>query len=105
GERVAAVSGRPWAVFVRERLLAPLGRKDTVPNPSALPAGANAATPHGKVDGVLRTVAPDDADNIAAAGGILSSARAMARWVTALLQAGSPAGAGGPRPRRGSPRG
>ena len=91
GEVVAAVSGRPWEVFVRERLLAPLGMKDTVPNPSALPAGANAATPHGKVDGVLRTVAPDDADNIAAAGGILSSARDMARWVTALLQAGSPA--------------
>jgi len=100
GEVVAAVSGRPWEAFVRERLLAPLDMKTTVPNPSALPAGANAATPHGKVDGVLRVVAPDDADNIAAAGGILSSAHDMARWVTALLQAGpSAATAGGITPR------
>jgi hypothetical protein len=63
--------------------------KDTVPNPSALPAGANAAIPHARVEGTLRTVAPDDADNIAAAGGILSGARDMARWVTALLEAGA----------------
>ena len=100
GEVVAAVSGRPWETFVRERLLAPLGMKDTVPNPSALPAGANAATPHSRVEGVVRTVAPDDADNIAAAGGILSSARDMARWVSALLQAGGSApAAGGITPR------
>ena len=95
GEVVAAASGKTWEGFVRERLLAPLGMKDTVPNPSALAAGANAATPHGEVEGVLRTVAPDDADNIAAAGGILSSARDMARWVSALLQAGGPDGGGG----------
>jgi CubicO group peptidase (beta-lactamase class C family) len=89
GEVVAAVSGKTWEAFVRERLLSPLGMKDTVPSPSALPAGANAATPHARVEGILRTVAPDDADNIAAAGGILSSARDMARWVTALLEAGA----------------
>ena len=101
GEVVAAVSGKTWEAFVRERLLSPLGMKDTVPNPSALPAGANAATPHARVEGILRTVAPDDADNIAAAGGILSSARDMARWVTALLEAGasSTAGAGALTPR------
>jgi CubicO group peptidase (beta-lactamase class C family) len=100
GEVVAAASGKTWEAFVRERLLAPLGMKDTVPNPSALPAGANAATPHAVVEGVLRTVAPDDADNIAAAGGILSSARDMARWVSALLQAGgSQAAPGGLTPR------
>jgi CubicO group peptidase (beta-lactamase class C family) len=87
GEVVAAVSGKTWEAFVRERLLAPLGMTDTVPNPSALPAGADAATPHARVEGRLRTVAPDDADNIAAAGGILSSARDMARWATALLGA------------------
>jgi hypothetical protein len=89
GEVVAAVSGKTWEAFVRERLLSPLGMKDTVPNPSALPAGANAAIPHARVEGILRTVAPDDADNIAAAGGILSSARDMSRWVTALLAAGA----------------
>jgi CubicO group peptidase (beta-lactamase class C family) len=100
GEVVAAVSGRTWETFVRERLLSPLGMKDTVPNPSALPASANAATPHAQVEGVLRTVAPDDADNIAAAGGILASARDMARWMSALLQAGaSGTAAGGLTPR------
>ena len=96
GEVVAAVSGKTWEAFVRERLLSPLGMKDTVPNPSALPASANAATPHAHVEGVLRTVTPDDADNIAAAGGILASARDMARWVSALLQA-SRSGDGGGR--------
>jgi CubicO group peptidase (beta-lactamase class C family) len=100
GEVVAAVSGKSWETFVRERLLTPLGLRNTVTHPSAVPAGANAATPHAHVDGTLRTVAPDDADNIAAAGGILSSANDMARWVTALLQAGTSTTApGGLKPR------
>ena len=96
GEVVATASGQTWEAFVRDRILRPLGMNDTVPNPSALPASANAATPHAPVEGVVRTVAPDDADNIAAAGGILSSARDMARWATALLQAARSAAAAGP---------
>jgi CubicO group peptidase (beta-lactamase class C family) len=87
GEVVAAVSGATWEAFVRDRLLAPLGMKDSVPTASALPPGANLAVPHARVEGALRAVAPDAASNIAAAGGILSSARDMARWVQALLEA------------------
>ena len=91
GEVLAAVSGKSWEDFVRERILGPLRMADTIPTASALPPGANVATPHGPVDGVLRIVDPDDADNIAAAGGILSSARDMARWASALLAAGGAA--------------
>jgi CubicO group peptidase (beta-lactamase class C family) len=88
GEVVAAVSGASWEGFVRDRLLVPLGMRDSVATASALPGGANLAAPHARVEGAVRVVAPDAADNIAAAGGILSSARDMARWVSALLQAG-----------------
>lgn len=94
GEVVAAVSGKSWEAFVRDRLLSPLRMADTVPTPSGLPAGANMATAHAPVEGVVRTVDPDNAENIAAAGGILSSARDMARWVSALLEAGAGSGAG-----------
>jgi CubicO group peptidase (beta-lactamase class C family) len=97
GEVVAAASGKPWAAFVRERLLAPLGMERSVPTGSAIPAGANLASPHARVDGSIRTVAPDAGDNIAAAGGIHSSARDMARWMSALLEAAGPAGASGSR--------
>ena len=52
------------------------------------------------MEGVLRTVAPDDADNIAATNNILASARDMTRWMSALLQAGaSGTAAGGLTPR------
>jgi CubicO group peptidase (beta-lactamase class C family) len=91
GEVVAAVSGQRWETFVSQRILAPLHMADTVPTASALRPGANMAVPHRPVEGVPRTVDPDDADNIAAAGGILSSARDMARWAAALLAAGGPA--------------
>jgi CubicO group peptidase (beta-lactamase class C family) len=98
GEVVSATSGTTWEGFVRDRLLRPLGLADTVPTASEIPAGANAASPHARVDGVVKVVASDDADNIAAAGGIRSSARDMGRWTAALLAAAG--GAKGVLPRR-----
>jgi CubicO group peptidase (beta-lactamase class C family) len=95
GEVVAAVSGQPWEAFVRDRLLVPLGMRDTAPTASLLSSGANVAIPHAPVDGVVRVVDPDDADNIAPAGGILSSAEDMGRWVAALLEAGAGRGTPG----------
>ena len=86
GEVVAAVSGKSWEAFVRDRLLSPLRMADTVPTGSSVPPGANAAAAHAPVEGVVRVVDPGNADNIAAAGGIVSSARDMARWVSALLE-------------------
>jgi CubicO group peptidase (beta-lactamase class C family) len=96
GEVVAAVSGKTWEGFVRDRLLSPLRMADTAPTGSSVPAGANVAAAHAPVDGVMRTVDPGNSDNIAAAGGILSSARDMARWGAALLEAGARSGAAGP---------
>jgi CubicO group peptidase (beta-lactamase class C family) len=90
GEVVAAASGTTWEAFVRDRLLRPLGMKDSVPTAAALPPGANLAAPHARVDGAVRPVPPDAGDNLAAAGGIHSSARDMARWLLALLEAGRP---------------
>ena len=57
-------------------------------------AAANLATPHARVEGSVRPVPPDATDNTAAAGGIHSSARDMARWLTALLEAGRTGGGG-----------
>jgi CubicO group peptidase (beta-lactamase class C family) len=96
GEVVAAAAGKSWDAFVQDRLLAPLQMADSVASPSALAKSANTAAPHAKVEGTLRVVAPDDSGNIAAAGGILSSARDMARWVSALLAAKAGGVAAGP---------
>src|SRR5712691_10069991 len=92
GEVVAAVGGTTWEAFVRDRLLRPLGMKDSVATASALPPGADLAAPHARVDGTIRPVPSDAADNLAAAGGIHASARDMARWVLALLEADHPSG-------------
>jgi CubicO group peptidase (beta-lactamase class C family) len=86
GELVAAAAGRSWDDFVAERIFAPLGMKRSTPNLAGLKGRDNVALPHAPVDGTLRLVDRGYADNIAAAGGIQSSAAEMARWMGALIE-------------------
>jgi CubicO group peptidase (beta-lactamase class C family) len=90
GEVVAAVSGRSWDDFVRERLLGPLGMTRTTVGG---PAGDGAlATPHIRRQGATVPVVPAGFDNAAAAAGLRSTAGDMARWVAMLLECGRPGG-------------
>ena len=86
GEVVAAVSGRPWDDFVRERILAPLGMSQT--NTSVTVPSDDVAAPHLKLAGAQRPIARMNFDNAAAAAGINSSASDLARWLRMLLECG-----------------
>jgi CubicO group peptidase (beta-lactamase class C family) len=91
GEVVAAVSGRPYAEYVQEELLAPMGLADTrteMPLPEDEPrlaAGYGATTRGGQRD----RLAPFTAGGIAPAAGYASTALDLARfagWQLALLE-------------------
>jgi len=89
GELIGAVSGKPWADFVRERLLEPLGMTRTAPTFAEAAARADVAVPHFEVRGELRTIRNAPVDAIPAAGAAWSSAEDMARWLRFLLGDGT----------------
>ena len=95
GEVVAAVIGRRWDDFVRERIFSPLGMSRTHHERRRLPRQRGRGPPRGGGGG--GPVAVMSFDNVGPAGG-RSTPRAsdMARWVEVLLECG---GGGGARRR------
>jgi CubicO group peptidase (beta-lactamase class C family) len=101
GVLIARVAGKSWSDFVAERLLAPIGETDAVPNLDRLHTD-NVAGRHGQRQGnmmgigTLVTVRPVGEHNeaIAPAGGINASATDQARWLmTQLAKGKAPSGA------------
>jgi CubicO group peptidase (beta-lactamase class C family) len=89
---IEEVSGLTWEDFVQTRILDPLGMDDTrVSRASTLEEG-NVATPHARVEGVVRPVTPLAATATNAAGGINSTAADMAKWLIVQLDSGRVAG-------------
>jgi CubicO group peptidase (beta-lactamase class C family) len=88
GEVIQAVSGRSWEDFVMARLLMPAGMTSSDVRHSAANAAGNVATPHAPVDGKVRPVAPFASDNTNPAGGVMSGAADMAKWLRVFLQRG-----------------
>jgi CubicO group peptidase (beta-lactamase class C family) len=86
GEVVAKTSGLSWDEFVRERIFAPLGMKRTITSVRQLDRTGNFATPHTSFEGPVERIDWVNWDTMAPAGGIISSANDMARWL--LLQLG-----------------
>jgi CubicO group peptidase (beta-lactamase class C family) len=89
GEVVARVSGMSWDEFIRTRLLTPLGMKETVLSTKDLAKRDNVATPHGDPEGRLQTFPWYNWDNVAAAGGIISSVSDLSAWLRLQLNRGS----------------
>lgn len=98
GEVIEAVTGESWEEIVASRILKKVGMTGSDVRHSAAAArsgsagasaaGANTATTHAIVDGRLRTVAPFTSDAVNPAGGIMSSAEDMAKWVMVQLDSG-----------------
>lgn len=98
GEIVARVSGKPLDEFVRERVFAPLGMKDTRFNPPA--AWRKRIAPTERVEGqILRGVVHDPTarymGGVAGHAGLFSTAADLARWAEMILEGGQRNG--GPR--------
>lgn len=88
GEVIEAVSGQTWEDFVRTRILGRVGMTHSDVNHSAAGQPGNVATPHAEVNDTVRPVAPFLSDNTNPAGGIVSGAEDMAKWVMVQLDSG-----------------
>jgi CubicO group peptidase (beta-lactamase class C family) len=88
GEVIEAVSGLTWEQFVRTRILDRIGMTHSDVHHSAAGKPGNVATPHAEVNDSVRPVAPFLSDNTNPAGGIVSGAEDMARWVMVQLDSG-----------------
>lgn len=89
GQVIETVSGRPLDVFLREKILAPLGMADTS---FAVPAEkvARVATVHSRVDGTLveEPNAPIQAAPVRGDGGLYSTAHDYGNFLQMLLNDG-----------------
>jgi len=88
GQVVAAVSGKSWDDYLREKIFLPLGMKDTNTTADAYRADGNWASPHGKAGDKVEVVPFVNLDNAGPAGSINSSAADMARWLLLQLDHG-----------------
>jgi CubicO group peptidase (beta-lactamase class C family) len=89
GQVVAAVSGKSWDDFIKERIFAPLGMTASNTSVKDLRPGGNFVSPHQKVEGRLQPVPYMNIDNTAPAGAINSNVAEMAKWVVTQLDEGA----------------
>jgi CubicO group peptidase (beta-lactamase class C family) len=93
GQLVAAVAGKPWPEFAKERLWGPLGMTATNASATTSRQAQDHATPHMVVDEKLRPVEWEYPDRVAVpSGGLNSNAHDMAEWLRFQLGQGTHAG-------------
>jgi CubicO group peptidase (beta-lactamase class C family) len=89
GEIFPAVTGKSWETFIQEQILTPLGMTEATTGVEAVPAGTDAATPHGRAaDGHVEIVPVDSVDATAPAGGINANVTDLAKWMIVQLDSG-----------------
>ena len=91
GQAAGKAAGSSWDDLVRQRIFVPLGMTSTVATARGL-TNPNVAAPHGLDHDTDFVKPPFDAENIAPAGAILSSAVDMAQWLRFQLNDGVVAG-------------
>jgi CubicO group peptidase (beta-lactamase class C family) len=89
GEIIPTVTGTPWADFLRQRLLQPLGMTRTTTSVTALASMDNVAQPHTKIGGQIVAIPYRNVDNGPGAAGLNSSVRDWAQWLRLQLANGS----------------
>jgi CubicO group peptidase (beta-lactamase class C family) len=87
GRVIEKVSGKPWAEFIRERIITPLGMTRTTTSITALKD--NYAIPHNESTGKLRTLQLQNFDNTPGAVGLNASVADLAKWVRTQLGRGT----------------
>jgi CubicO group peptidase (beta-lactamase class C family) len=92
GELVEALGGMPWADFVTQRILAPLGMQETAPALARVNLADNVASAHDRRDGRPVVVPHDSLPNGLAAGGLVTSVADWSRWMRVQLDSGRIAG-------------
>ncbi|MDA1229522.1 MAG: serine hydrolase [Planctomycetota bacterium] len=88
GEVIHEASGKPWPEFIQERILNPVGMTRTVTSIRSLESLGNFASPHKPTPDKVTPIPWYNWDTMAAAGGIISSANDMAKWLRVQLNHG-----------------
>ena len=88
GEIIPVAYGKPWEVFLKENIFAPLGMSNTVGLSADMPKSLNRTVPHTLIDGRLSPIPYAQLDGMAPCGAICSSINDMSKWVMALLNDG-----------------
>jgi CubicO group peptidase (beta-lactamase class C family) len=88
GEVIEAVGGMTWEDFVAERILKKVDMTSSRPRHSADIAGMNVAIPHTALETGVAAVPIHEYRNMNPAGGILSCAEDMAKWMLVHLNEG-----------------
>jgi CubicO group peptidase (beta-lactamase class C family) len=86
---VEAVTGRPYAEYVADELLAPLGMDRSTFDRAAFEAEADRMTPYVEEEGSSREAAFPFDEFVHAPGGLVSSVTEMAEWVRLFLGEGT----------------
>jgi CubicO group peptidase (beta-lactamase class C family) len=89
GEIVRAVTGKSWDDFIRDRIFAPLGMKESSSLYRDLKGAKNLALPHIRVDGKTVAIGYRDSDSLGPAGSIVSNVHDMASYMRLLLAEGA----------------
>jgi CubicO group peptidase (beta-lactamase class C family) len=87
GQAAGRAAGSSWDDLVKERIFIPLGMTSTATSYRGL-TSTNIAVPNGLDHDTIFAKPPFDADNIAPAGAVLSSAVDMAQWLRFQLNDG-----------------
>lgn len=87
GRIIEKVSGKPWAEFVRERILTPLGMNRTTT--SVRDMKDNFAMPHNESGGALRALPPGYLDDAIGAVRLNSSVADLSKWMRLQLGRGT----------------
>ena len=85
---IEKVSGKSWEDFISTELLQPVGMTHSSPRHADAASGGNTAVTHAEVDGKVVAVPPMTSDNTNPAGGIMSGAADLARWMITQLDSG-----------------
>jgi CubicO group peptidase (beta-lactamase class C family) len=84
GKVIQKVSGKPWNVFIRERIFQPLGMTRTFPLIADV-KDPNQTKPHYKVEGKITVIEHTNADEIGPAGSVWSCVDDMGKWMRVMI--------------------
>ncbi len=89
GKVLSKISGKSWQQSVTDNFIKPLGMSRTLTSTSQLKSAKNVATPYYFKDGKNIELQWINWDNIAPAGGIISSANDFAKWIQLNVNKGT----------------
>ena len=84
GEVIKKISGKPWEVFIQERIFTPLAMTRTVPMRRYI-KDDNLTRPHFKVEKVIQPIGYTKDDAVGPAGSVWASIDDMSKWVVCML--------------------